>query len=42
MGYFEIIKEDVDYILKRLGLDKEVEFFLFKFGILKFLENYYF
>lgn len=41
VGYFETIKEDADYILKRLGLDKEVEFPPFKSGTPKLLENHY-
>ena len=41
VGYFETIKEDADYILKRLGLDKKVEFPPFKSGTPKLLENHY-
>ena len=41
VGYFETIKEDADYILKRLGLDKEVEFPSFKSGTPKLLETHY-
>lgn len=41
VGYFDTIKEDADYILKRLGLDKEVEFPSFKSGTPKLLESHY-
>lgn len=41
VGYFDTIKEDADYILKRLGLDKEVEFPSFKSGTSKLLETHY-
>lgn len=42
VGYFEIVKEDVDYILKQLNLDKIVEFLLFSgFRILEYLKIYY-
>lgn len=41
VGYFDTIKEDADYILKKLGLDKEVEFPSFKSGTSKLLEAHY-
>ena len=41
VGYFDTIKEDADYILKRLGLDKEVEFPALKSGTPKLLETHY-
>lgn len=41
VGYFDTIKEDADYILKRLGLDKKVEFPSFKSGTSKLLGTHY-
>lgn len=41
VGYFETIKEDADYILKRLGLDKEFEFPSLKSGTANLLKTHY-
>lgn len=41
VGYFDTAKEDADYILKKLGLDKEVEFPSFRSRTPVLLEKYY-